>query len=189
MKIDECCVFKKQNIYLIVRSLKASDGKSQRGYNLNPGDVIKLGRIEYRVVEIQPGLKDSVVRKVESSYEHNSMYDAINQQIGENTEKICRYCLMEEDTIDKPNIESVLLYPCQCSESAGGAHFSCLKNYIRDKIVSQVNNTTTYQWKKLECEVCKVPFPRKIKYSDGEHELITVQKLNSPYIILEEISD
>lgn len=46
---------KKQNINLIVRSLKAPDGKSQRGYQLQPGDVIKLGRIEYRVVEMQTG--------------------------------------------------------------------------------------------------------------------------------------
>lgn len=40
------------NIYLIVRSLKGHDGKSQRGFELDPGNVIKLGRIEYRVIEI-----------------------------------------------------------------------------------------------------------------------------------------
>ena len=52
------------NIYLIVRSLKAVDGKNQRGYALNPGDVIKLGRIEYRVIESQVGTNNLSVKKV-----------------------------------------------------------------------------------------------------------------------------
>lgn len=43
---------RKHNIYLIVRSLKAADGRNQRGYILRAGDVIKLGRIEYRVAEM-----------------------------------------------------------------------------------------------------------------------------------------
>lgn len=97
---------------------------------------------------------------------------------------------MEEECIDKPDIQSVLLYPCNCSGSAGGVHFYCLMNWIKHKIVSKINNnTTTYQWKKLECEVCKVPLPRTIQYHDGDHELITVTKPLSPYIILEKISD
>ncbi len=41
--------------YLIVRSLKCQDGRSQRGYALQPGNIIKLGRIEYRVLEIFTG--------------------------------------------------------------------------------------------------------------------------------------
>lgn len=39
------------NYYLIVRSLKCSDGKSQRGFGLAAGQVVKLGRVEYRVLE------------------------------------------------------------------------------------------------------------------------------------------
>jgi len=38
--------------FLIVRSLKNKDG-IQKGYNLEPGDVIKLGRIEYAVIEFK----------------------------------------------------------------------------------------------------------------------------------------
>lgn len=36
--------------YLIVRSLKQKDGRNQRGYTLKPGNVMKLGRMEYRVI-------------------------------------------------------------------------------------------------------------------------------------------
>ena len=49
--------------YLIVRSLKCRDGRSQRGYILRPGDIMKLGRIEYKIVEIK---NSEECRKVEN---------------------------------------------------------------------------------------------------------------------------
>lgn len=36
--------------FLIVRSLKNKEGL-QKGYVLEPGDILKLGRIEYAVIE------------------------------------------------------------------------------------------------------------------------------------------
>jgi len=181
---------KKQNIYLIVRSLKGADGKSQRGYVLSPGDVIKLGRIEYRVIEIQLGTDNAKATNVKSSCEDDTVFDATDQEIGEGTELICRYCLMDEENNDKENVENVLLYPCKCAGSSGGVHFYCLKNWILHKIVSKTNNNTvTYQWKKLECEVCKTSLPRKIRYKGIDNELISVEKPPCPYIILEKISD
>ena len=39
----------RNDVYLIVRSLKNSEG-SQKGYALNVGDVIKMGRMEYTVL-------------------------------------------------------------------------------------------------------------------------------------------
>ena len=73
--------------------------------------------------------------------------------------------------------------------SSGGVHYFCLRTWIQHKIVSKTNNNTaTYQWKKLECEVCKEPLPRMIKYNDELHNLITVEKPLSPYIMLERIS-
>ena len=184
---------KKQNIYLIVRSLKGQDGKSQRGYALNPGDVIKLGRIEYKVIEVQtqaPGSEKLEVRQVAGSLEDDSYFDADNQKIDATTAKMCRYCLMEEEEGDEDDINTLLLYPCKCAGSSGGVHFSCLKNWIKHKIVSRSNNNTaTYAWKKLECEVCKEPLPRNIKYRGKFHELISVEKPGCPYIILEKINN
>ena len=71
------------NIYLIVRSLKAADGKNQRGYALTPGDVIKLGRIEYRVIETQVGQNNLSVKKVAETYKDESFFDANNQKVPE----------------------------------------------------------------------------------------------------------
>ena len=41
-----------ENPYLIVRSLKNQQGE-QKGYPLEIGDIIKLGRIEYVVSELK----------------------------------------------------------------------------------------------------------------------------------------
>ena len=81
------------NIYLIVRSLKAADGKNQRGYALTPGDVIKLGRIEYRVIETQVGQNNLSVKKVAETYKDESFFDANLQKVPENSKDLaCRYC-------------------------------------------------------------------------------------------------
>lgn len=65
----------------------------------------------------------------------------------------------------------------------------CLKNWIKHKIVSKnSNNTATYAWKKLECEVCKHPLPRNFKFGGSVFELITVDRPPMPYIILEKVN-
>ena len=178
-----------QNIYLIVRSLKASDGKNQRGYNLNPGDILKLGRIEYRVIETQVGTNNLSVKKVSETYKDESFYDADTQVLPNyDTQITCRYCL-EEDCAAKGSAENLVLFPCKCMGASNGVHFFCLKTWIQHKIVSRSNNSTaTYQWKKLECEVCKHSLPRMIKFKEQYHELITVEKPACPYIILEKLS-
>jgi hypothetical protein len=142
------------NIYLIVRSLKAADGKNQRGYALTPGDVIKLGRIEYRVIETQVGQNNLSVKKVAETYKDESYFDANNQKVPETGGDLaCRYCLAE-DCAAKGTVDNVLMYPCKCQGASNGVHFLCLKTWIQHKIVSRSNNSTaTYQWKKLECEV------------------------------------
>jgi autonomous glycyl radical cofactor GrcA len=123
-KNNDC---EKHNKYLIVRSLKGSDGKSQRGYSLSPGHVIKLGRIEYRVIEIKgqkEGSDEMEVKMVAGSTEDDSCFDADKQVYPEGTERICRYCLIEEDAhAEQLDLNNALLFPCKCSGSAGGVHF------------------------------------------------------------------
>lgn len=111
-----------QNIYLIVRSLKANDGKNQRGYTLTPGDVIKLGRIEYRVIETQVGTNNLSVKKVAESYKDESFFDANKQPLPEGKDVCCRYCL-SEDCAPKGTVDNVMLYPCKCTGASNGVHF------------------------------------------------------------------
>lgn len=39
--------------FLIIRALKNRDGRSQRGYRLKMNDLIRFGRVEFRVSELQ----------------------------------------------------------------------------------------------------------------------------------------
>ena len=178
---------RRHNIYLIVRSLKDNQGKSQVGYPLLPGNVIKLGRIEYRVVEIRSGT--GTERDLNFGQEEPEVeFDVDNQKIPAETEMMCRYCLYEQKDNNVPTVDQALLFCCSCSGSAGGVHFQCLKNWIKNKIVSKTNNNTvTYQWKKFECEVCKTPLPRKVMFHRMPHELINIERPDCPYIILEKI--
>ena len=179
--------------YLIVRSLKCKDGRSQRGYNLQPGDIMKLGRVEFKVVEI----KNSVgCRKVENQMDY---YDQQNRQIFDadaNTtceeKKMrgdaiqCKYCLSEHVAESTDEVDNLMLYICNCNE---GVHFFCLKSWMQYKIISKAtSNVTSYQWKKLDCEICLCQWPKKIKYQDVVHELITLHRPNVPYMIIEKIS-
>ena len=114
--------------YLIVRSLKCKDGRSQRGFSLTPGNVIKLGRMEYRVTEIQTGHDETTIRKIEnySMLPSDNLFDADTQIETESEhEKVCKYCLL--DTVSEDPLENKMLYPCKCSGSSAGVHFICLK--------------------------------------------------------------
>jgi hypothetical protein len=176
---------KKHNIYLNVRSLKGLDGRNQRGYELSTGDVIKLGRIEYRVAEIQNGIDKAIGCQINIGEKEFN----IDQQVfPADTEPICRYCLTEQKDNNVPTIDNALMFCCDCQGSAGGVHFICLKQWIKNKIVFKTsNNTVTYQWKKLECEVCKKQLPRKLIFKGIVHELINIERPELPYIILEKI--
>ena len=184
--------------YLIVRSLKCKDGRNQRGYELHPGEIIKLGRVEYRVREIKirkPNGNGSEFEVLTTGEETNDcmsglpndeVFDATKQaQETQNDANLtCRYCFQREISDDE--IENLLINPCDCKGSSGMVHLMCLMNWIQYKIISKnTNNIATYSWKKLQCEVCTKNWPRSIRYQNEVRSLISVEKPDFPYIILE----
>ena len=93
--------------------------------------MIKLGRIEYRVIEIQTlnctKLTNKNLNNTDFLKEDN-LFDADNQvkkEKKDDEEHLCKYCLM--DTISENKLENCMLYPCNCEN---GVHFSCLKKWI-----------------------------------------------------------
>lgn len=53
-----------------------------------------------------------------------------------------------------------------------------------------VGVATTYNFSKLECEICKVLLPKTIRLMNAEHvEMITLDKPDKPYLILESFND
>lgn len=175
--------------YLIVRSLKCSDGKNQRGYTLHAGCIIKLGRIEYRVLEIC-NQTESVPESIDYNlYQNESIFDIETQnQKPETSEHLCRICYSDH-LQNVPEVDNVMLYMCDCRGSTGGVHYFCLKTWINYKIVSKnhYNNILTYQWKRLECDICLKPYPRRVSYSGKVYEFLAVQKPQTPYIVIEKL--
>lgn len=179
--------------YLIVRSLKCRDGRNQRGYALQPGDVMKLGRVEYKVIEIR---NSQGMFSVEN---HMDLYDQQNRQIFDadacntlNEKKktgdpiVCKYCLLETVAETPDDLSNLMLYICDCCE---GVHFHCLKMWMQYKIILKTTpNVTSYQWKKLDCEICLKQWPKKIKYNGVTHELINLIRPSNPYMIIEKPS-
>lgn len=176
--------------YLIVRSLKCSDGKSQRGYALSAGQIVKLGRIEFRILEVCTRAGLPAERIDYRLYQHDTIFD-IETQNGTpiEGERLCRFCY--SDHAESPlEIDNIMLFMCNCKGSSGGIHFSCLRTWINYKTVTknQYNNILTYQLKKLECDVCLKPYPRRVSFKGEIYEFLSIAKPQTPYLILERMA-
>jgi hypothetical protein len=175
---------KNKDLFLIARSLKHEDG-TQKGYGLEVGDIIRLGRIEYRIIELQT--HDSKISSLLSSPSQmkslpfslsikdcNSVTDIKKQ---------CRICLMDETDSD-----DVLVNPCNCKGTSAYVHIKCLQDWISSKGKKKVNpNTTCFYWKKLNCEVCKVSHPDLVDIEGQKLELVPISRPENPYIIVERV--
>ena len=194
--------FVSRNNYLIVRSLKCKDGRNQRGYVLRPGETIKLGRVEYRVREIKirkPGAKGNEFQVLTTEDEALDCLSGLpNEEVFDSTQQVletrddpaltCRYCFQKD--ISEDPMENLLINPCDCRGSSGMVHLICLMNWIQYKIISKnSNNIATYSWKKLQCEVCTRNWPRSVRFQNEVRSLISVEKPDFPYIILEKQSN
>ena len=229
--------FPTRHNFLIVRSLKCKDGRNQRGYSLNPGEVIKLGRVEFKVREIKvpkasgegfdvrtakddvPGFMANSIKNQTFEQRDNQdnilldnpqslkadcenaedegpdcmanlpndkVFDATEQALetSNNPNLTCRYCFQRD--ISDDHMQNLLINPCDCKGSSGMVHLLCLMNWIQYKIISKTtSNIATYQWKKLQCEVCTRNWPRSVRFGEEVRSLISVEKPPLPYIILE----
>lgn len=189
-----------QSLFLIVRSLKSENGRDQRGYELGLGDVIKLGKVEYKVTEINNYDKnngnklmvqvvDNQNLKMDRKY-HDKLFDVTNQVdngIVCEEDIRCRYCF--DQNICDDEMGNLLIKPCKCKGSNSKVHLYCLTQWIQQKIKSEKNNIViTYNWKKLECEICKTKWPMMIQYRSKLQRTIQIERPDKPYIIIEKIS-
>lgn len=77
---------------------------------------------------------------------------------------ICRICLDDQN-----NKEDPLIHPCKCDGTMKFIHIECLREWLNSKKTFKCNNAvSTYCWKALECELCKMRFPDKIKSDTGK---------------------
>jgi len=71
--------------------------------------------------------------------------------------KLCRICLDEEDTSDVSGINP-LITPCTCSGSMRHIHVKCVREWLDSKKQhQQLDGVYSYYWEELSCELCKSP--------------------------------
>ena len=94
-------------------------------------------------------------------------------------------CLVEESPEDRSDF---LVSPCNCKGSCRYIHFNCLKKWISMKLSLKPNlNALIYYWKRLECELCQTPLPKKYSLEDKMHELVDINRPQTPYILMENV--
>ncbi|KAL4488347.1 hypothetical protein ABPG72_019197 [Tetrahymena utriculariae] len=165
-----------RSIWTIISTFKDND--QEKGfYKLSADDYIKIGRVRLRIKEINP-VGDFSQQEPEELLTYNSKNGT------KPTEEIqCRICLGDTYIDDNPFIA-----PCACTGSVQYIHLICLKIWLQNKLVIKSNDYyTEYQWKKLECELCKQPLKPYIIHNGREFSTFTIRNPACPYIILEKL--
>ncbi len=82
----------------------------------------------------------------------------------------CRFCWTDEQSDDNP-----LISACKCAGTMGLVHLDCLKVWQSTKMQTKRNeNLISLYWKTFECEICKTPYPFKVKHKDRTFRLVEV---------------
>ena len=98
-----------------------------------------------------------------------------------NNKPICRICLSEEYEENNP-----LIHPCNCDGTMKYIHLQCLRLLIQSKIKkTETDSCKVFTFKTLECEICKMVFPEKVKIKGTVFAIIDLEKPDKDYIILD----
>lgn len=185
----------------------AERGENMRGHILKAQDVIKLGRVIFKVSQIRlenqrQGGQGKPNRRsiIDSIKDHRKdletfiVKDIVQDEEecntksgkGSNAGVLCKICLYDKS--DEEN--DPLISPCKCIGSVKYVHLKCMQNWVRSKLNMQQNkNIVTILWKNLHCELCKDKLPITLE-QDGEIlSLIPFDEhISGSYVMLESFS-
>lgn len=153
-------------------------GRGTHAAHLEPGDVLKLGRVQLRVKAVSLTGDEAV------SLDCLQTPVAVRQYAKSETEPTanCRVCLSEEQSDSNP-----LVSVCECAGTVKYVHLECLQEWLRTRLdIDHTPNVLSYHWRSLDCELCKTTFPVVIALEDRTVSLVDVNKSNYPFIVLEE---
>jgi len=149
-----------EELWIVLR--KYIDEYGIKGYKLNEGVVIKMGRCRYTVKEL---VVDSEIIKMEKNIQAEEvpivnvldkqpgiMFESTLPDLDKNEERQCRVCLGDDNEMSNRLIES----PCLCIGSVKFIHIDCLNQWLKSKVTKkETKAAVTYSWKQFECDVCK----------------------------------
>lgn len=130
---------------------------------MKEGDIIKVGRVRFRVKEMCADAENRPVKKRMSDGSSKNVFVSLPppqegiECEGQKVQPICRICLMEGAEEGNP-----LVNPCSCSGTMKYVHITCLQQWLKSRF--HIKNTAvafTIAWKTLDCELCSKAFPSK----------------------------
>ena len=162
-------------LWLVVRSMRSQYGP---GCILSEGDIVKLGRVSFKITSLSALEKESPASETQSS-EDMDLEIPNERECG-----ACKICLFDDSGPDNP-----LISPCSCSGSMKHIHLACLQRWLASRMISRnTENCVTYSWKSMECEICKSQYPFSFCSRGRDTDLFKVEKPQGPYIVLEAIA-
>lgn len=171
------------SMWLVVKTIQSRHGNALR---LREGDQIKLGRVQLKVQKISINTQPSTFG-LPPTYFLQSIpedFDIKEDVVGDlNKENCpCRICLSETETQIDP-----LICPCNCSGTMKYVHVNCLKEWIKSKVSSRVNEKgMTVYIKDLSCELCSYQLPTFVNYKGKNISLVNISFPTKSFIVLEE---
>ena len=148
--------------------------------NVNKKMMFKDNVTTTNLTKTNNTLNDSMYYNCIKQQHNNNTIDIVDQQQQQQQLKVdqlqmyCRICYRSENDLTDP-----LISPCKCSGSMGYIHYKCLKKSIEMKITRKEDQKQLMiQWKSFECEICRVEYPKYLKY---KHSLYPMIDLNIPF--------
>jgi hypothetical protein len=157
---------------LVVRDL------AQPLCRLAVGDVIKLGRFEFRVKALVATGGDDVP-KLPSGGSRTAVPFV---EPSEAPSKVCRICLMEGE--EGPDADP-LIAPCACKGSIEHVHVGCLQHWLRSKVSASAGNGNSFRYATPQCELCKTCLPADVGDASDRRPLVELPRTEPPFLVLE----
>jgi hypothetical protein len=185
-----------ETVWLVLKLLRVP-GLSRR-YRLSEGDLLRLGRALLRVVELRAEgqesfssgevlstqLMDGCLNTKRAGWVKDSICPTSLPESHCVEESQCRVCYSEAYSMEDP-----LVSICKCLGSLRFLHISCLKTWIATRVeVQERGPVLTYEWRKLQCELCMAEYPVKVQYGSFTYDLVSISRPDPHYLILEEVS-
>lgn len=168
-----------EKLWLAVRGLGGG-----KGYQLCRGDVIRLGRIKFRVQEVKGSLNSEPIPGFKLTDILNGKNEAESEdELGTVFKLPCRICLSEVFVPENP-----LISPCKCTGTMKYIHLNCLQLCLKNKINMRSSEfAISFSWKGICCDLCKKQYPLSLNVSGKVAQLIEIPKPPEKYIILESL--
>lgn len=99
--------------------------------NIEPGDIVKMGRVEYMIIEMKTNDELLSVKGTSHFNETSGVFVAPKP---EGSELNCKICLCNEESPSDP-----LISPCKCRGTCQKIHVGCLKQWINSKVKKDIN--------------------------------------------------